>query len=358
MTDQKKNVWLKTLIIVVIVLLIPKFFQLIGGHDVEKVREKMKEELYEEYGEEFMVDRIGTRTAGGDKFYTARIYPKSIIGTPKENDKYYYGKASVDIKGFRLSGVADTYGEINRSIEIEHYLLSKIKELFGKRVLLKVDQRYEKREEGGYFISYLNPNFKEVMTRIKDNPKNHRLKLELYLYIFDRIDDEDEKEERRKQIFDFVQYLKEEDLFKYLEMGVIFIDERVLAPSYDKYKRKISLSEKEEKEVCGETVYLPPMELRKEMSIKLHKEIIKMSEEKLMGNMKEIRKSRLTYKGIRKNNADYICRITSMRMLIEKYTTFFEKNPNSAKEYNTLEEILVLKNLEYVYLRRGKIDNL
>lgn len=56
-----------------------------------------------------------------------------------------------------------------------------------------------------------------------------------YIYIFDRIENEKEKEERREQIFDFVQYLKEEGLFRYLEMGVIFIDEQVLAPSYHKY---------------------------------------------------------------------------------------------------------------------------
>ena len=43
-----------------------------------------------------MVDRIGTRSSRGEEFYQARIYPESIIGTNKEGDEYYYGKASVE----------------------------------------------------------------------------------------------------------------------------------------------------------------------------------------------------------------------------------------------------------------------
>ncbi len=68
----------------------------------------------------------------------ARIYPKSIIGTNKEGDSYYYAKSSIDIKPFgRLGGVGDSYSFINRNDDVENYLLPKAKE-----------SRKERKQEG------------------------------------------------------------------------------------------------------------------------------------------------------------------------------------------------------------------
>ncbi len=114
------------------------------GNDSEKVRSKIEKHLYEKYGEEFVVDRIGTRSSGGQEYYQARIYPKSIIGTNKEGDSYYYASSSIKIKPFgRLGGVGDSYSFINRNDDVENYLLPKAKELFGERIRLKVDVKHE-----------------------------------------------------------------------------------------------------------------------------------------------------------------------------------------------------------------------
>ena len=351
MTDQKKNVWLKTLIIVVIVLLIPKFFQLIGGHDVEKVREKMEKSLLEEYGQEFVVDRIGTRAIRGETHYQARIYPKSIVGTNKEGDSYYYAKAGVEKKAFgRLGKVGAGYETVQIKIEAENYVRSKAREIFGDRIRLKADVKFKKKKEGNdYFSWQIRSNFEKLLEETKADPKNKRIELELYVYIFDRIDDEDEKEERRKQIFEFVQYLKEEDLFKYLEMGVIFIDERVLAPSYDKYKRKIFLSEKVEKEVYGETVYLPPMELRKEMSEVLQNEIDNMSEEELLANIKRIRKGSVN--DLRGFNTNYGIFIYSWGILEIKYTSALKRRDIN-RDYSKLMHVKLGEGTKYIYLNK------
>ncbi len=215
------------------------------GNDSEKVRSKIEKHLYEKYGEEFVVDRIGTRSADGQKFYQARIYPKSIIGTNKEGDSYYYAKSSIDIKPFgRLGKVGDSYDIVQFNEGIEKYVEAKAKELFGNRIRIKSDSKYKKNVNGRFYWAFQH-NFLRAKEIVK-NDDNYRIEISLYIYIFDRIETEEEKEKRREEIFQFIQYLKSEGLFEYLEMGVIFVDERVLAHSYNKYRREIDYVEKVE----------------------------------------------------------------------------------------------------------------
>lgn len=353
MKDKQKKGWILGLVIAVIIVLAPMIYQsmptITGGNDVEKVRTKIEKDLYQKYGEEFVVDRIGTRTALDEKFYQARIYPKSIIGTPRERDKYYYGNASVDILSFgRLDGVADDYGVIKMNEEAEKYLSPKVEELFGKRLLLKTDIKYKELEDGSY-IRYLESGFKDKLKEVKNNSETRRMEVELYIYIFDRIEDKVEKEERRKEIFDFVQYLKKESLFKYLEMGVIFIDERVLAASYSEFKREIYYADTVKKYIEGKTVYLPPTELRNKMSKELQKEIDDMSEEELLANMRKIRKSTLSYDGIREYNGQYQSWIYSIGMLEEKYSSSITEEDRNRK-YDKVSDVELDRYKKYIYI--------
>ncbi|MGM0502883.1 MAG: hypothetical protein ACQERJ_10155, partial [Bacillota bacterium] len=201
-------------------------------------------------------------------------------------------------------------------------------------------------------VGYITPNFKEALRKSLNDPENNRLELELYVYVFDRIEDEAEKEKRRKDIFEFVQYLKEEGLFKYLEMGVIFIDERVLAPSYDEFNRQIPLADKIEKVVEGEKIELPPLELRKKMSSELQNEINEMSEKELLANMKVIKKDELNYKTLDKYYATHYGFIYSVGILKEKYNSSYEKyKKNKTLEhyyYKSQSEVKIGRNLEYI----------
>ena len=350
MRNQKKII-----LLLVLIFLMSTATACMGGHDIQEMRKKIKKELYEEYGEEFVVDRIGTRSSRGEEFYQARIYPKSIIGTLKEGDEYYYGEATVEKKAFELGNVGNNYGEIKRNIEIENDLLDKAKELYGKKVLLKADQRYQKRNSNGYFVGYLDPSYEEVMRRINKEPSQHRLLLNLDIYIFDRIEDRKEKEQRRKDIFQFVQHLKEKGLFEYLEMRVVIMDERVLAPSYDKFARKVYFADKIEKEIPEEntTVKLPPLKLRKKMSKELQKEVMEISEKELLSNMQKIRKDELTYDEIGRWNCHYQSIIYSEGILKEKYSTSLEKHPEVLRNYGELEDIKIGPNLEYIYINQG-----
>ncbi|MEJ6952490.1 hypothetical protein, partial [Natronospora cellulosivora (SeqCode)] len=311
-------------------------------------REKMETHLYEKYGEEFVVDRIGQRSSRDDVFYQARIYPKSIIGTNRQWDNYYYGELSMEIERDGLGGIADTYGEISRSLEIEDLLMPKTEELFGNMVRLKVDQRYQKRNPNGYFISFLNPTLEEVFENMEQEPENHRLLLDLDVYIFKRIENEAEKEERREQIFEFVQYLKKVGLFDYLELGVIFIDERVLAPSYDDFAREIRTTREVREVIEGELVRMPPRELRGRMSIELQNEVEEMSEEELLASMYEIRKDELNYDDLRKNHGQYYTWIYSLGMLESRYRSSITEEDKDRK-YDNIDDIRFSVYREYIY---------
>jgi len=348
---EKKTNRKYVIIWVLIILILSVIFRFIniGSHNTEKISAKIEEYLYEKYGEGFVVDRIGLRSSRGQEFYQARIYPRSIIGTNKQWDDYYYGEASLDKKRFSLGEVADSYGEIKRNTEIEGILLQEAKEIFGERVLLKVDQRYEKKNERGNFICYLNPTYEEIKKRIADEPENHRILLELQIYIFNRINNVAEKEMRRKQIFDFVQYLKKEGLYEYLEMGVIFIDERVLAPGYKDFRRKIDRSTKVREKVDEEEVYLPPRALRKEMSELLQKEIDNMSEEGLLASMREIRKDEL--EDFIKYDMQYVSLVYSFGILEERYSSSITEEERKEKDnrYNSIEKIKLEQPYNFIY---------
>ena len=326
-----------------------------GDYDTEEVRSKMEDHLYEKYGKEFVVDRIGVRSSRGDDFFQARIYPKEIVGTNKEGDDYYYASASADKKSFgRIGGVGDSYELLNLKLDIEDYLLPRTKEIFGDRVRMKVEAHYKRREPGNeHFWGYKVESFEKARRLIAEDPENRMIELDLDVYIFDRIADDEEKEERREDIFEFVQYLQEEGLFEYLEMRVFSVDERVLAPSYDEFESEIRSSNKVTKEVEnqeGRTVELPPMDLRERMSRELQAELDEMSQEELLANMQEIRKDELTYEGIRKNNTQYRTLVYSKGMMKERYTSSYRSGSDNVKDYDDISDVILDKSLVYTYV--------
>ncbi len=321
------------------------------GIKVEDVEARMKEALYNKYGEEFVVTNIGLREANGQKFYQARIYPKAIIGTEKEGDNYYYASASIDLKSpNKLSdGVGDSYSFIHRNDDVENYLEPKIKEIFGERTRIKVDVKHEVTGDGSWWGGYKSSSLKEMREAVKADPERERIVLELYVYIFDRIETDGELERKRVEVFEFVQYLKKEKLFEYLQMGVIFIDERVLAPSYKKYEYELAYGKREEVIVEGESAFLPPKEIREEMTIRLKAELDNMSENELLKNMNKIRKNDLSYKGINRHNARNSIYVYSPNLVNNKYKTALEKGIIEEKQYELLSDIEVFTEIEHVY---------
>src|SRR5690554_1548920 len=121
--EKKILSWPLIILLILAPFIFRTIFGLLTGGDIERVRTKIEKHLSEKYGEEFVVDQIGTRSSMGEKFYQARIYPESIIGTNKEWDDYYYASASVNKYPLgRLGGVGDSYPLVNLKLGIEEYL--------------------------------------------------------------------------------------------------------------------------------------------------------------------------------------------------------------------------------------------
>mgnify|MGYP006273227981 CR=1 FL=1 len=336
----------------------------------EEVRKKIKKELYDEYGEEFVVDRIGTRSSRGDEFYQARIYPKSIVGTVKEGDDYYYASATVEkLYLGRLGGVGDNYSYVKMNLGAEKYLMSKVKGLFGEKVLLKIDselkvwgreeiiiKEYSNKEGTDAFIGYKELNFKKARQRVVKDQKHNRLFLDINIYVFNRIENKEEKKQRRKEIYQLIQYLKKENLFKYLELRVKFIDERVLADSYDKFENKIYQTKLIKNKVQGQKVEMPPLEFRKRMSKLLEKEIKKMSKKQLLNNIEKMHKDFLSDDGIGEYNEQYFVWISSIGMLKNDTRILFEeykKKHNLEKHnYEKIKDIEMKKEPKYIYISK------
>lgn len=326
------------------------------GSKSERAKKIMEKHLLEKYGEEFVVRYVGRRSAGGDKFYEGEIFPKSIIGTPRENDKYYYASASVDVLfgGFLDREAGDSYSYIKRNDDVEEYLLPKAKELFGEMIRMKVDAQhkvtahldYKARPEELLWIGKKTASFEQMRSEVEGDPEHERMILDIDIYIFDRIDDDEEEEKRKEEIFYFIQYLKKEGLFKYLRMYIEIVDERVLTPSYRQYRKSEDIVDQETILVEDSKVKIPNKKFRLEMSKVLSEELKNTSQEVLYKNMSNILKSELGLDSkinrtdIEGGSLQYISEIQSKRSLI-LYNDFNKLTLEEKKKlnYENIEDI-------------------
>ena len=177
--------------------------------------------LEKKYNKEFVIAYSGERSDGRSKWFEAEIYPKELVGTTREYDKYYWAKGFVeDGKG------GDTYGGVLLNESANKFYLPKLKELFGKNVLpiLNVEGYYEKTD------------FQEEMARrrefYKKDPKGNFFPISGGIYIFGRVESDEDREWYRKQIYEFVQFMKETGTFEYVALPINVLDERVLSKEF------------------------------------------------------------------------------------------------------------------------------
>ena len=177
--------------------------------------------LEKKYNKEFVIAYGGKRSIGISSWYEAEIYPKELVGTPKEKDKYYWAK------GFVENGKGgDTYGKVLLNESANNFYLPKLKELFGENVLPVLDLK------GGYIEE---DYIKEMELRnklYKERPDGNFNPLSGGIYIFGRVESDEDREWYRKQIYEFVQFMKETGTFEYVDLGIVIWDERVLSEEF------------------------------------------------------------------------------------------------------------------------------
>ena len=197
-----------------------------------EAKEALSKHLIERYGEEFEIGYIGRRSDGDDDiWYQAEIYPSKYVGTPKERDKYYRRSGTVNIKkgilGEKLGFVGDTYGIVKMNESAEEFYGKKLKELFGDNVLQVYDIRFNRILE--------DYSFEKIIKVWKE--EGVRLTIKGGIYIFGRVENDEDREWYRKQIYEFIQFMKETGTFEYVDLGVIVWDERVLSDEFRENKK-------------------------------------------------------------------------------------------------------------------------
>ena len=191
----------------------------------DRAERVLQKHLKERYGEEFVIYGMGKRAGNVRRWYEAAVvYPKSYIGTRKENDSYYWGKGFVELNNGMKGG--DTYGGVLLNESANEFYGKKLKELFGENYLAVIDVKGP----------YSNRDFEKEM-------ESRRISLEKELggippeiaggiYIFGRVENDKDREWYRKQIYEFIQFMKETRTFEHVDLDILVVDERFLLDEF------------------------------------------------------------------------------------------------------------------------------
>ena len=229
---------------IAVILIISLFF--LSGcvtSEEEKAYIELSRYLEKTYGEEFYVSPITHRQGRFGWYYEAyKVYPKSYTGTSKEYDNYYHGKGFVYPRENFRGG--DTYGKVLLNESANEFYLPKLKELFGENVLpvLNIEGYYEKTD------------FQEEMARrrefYKEDPDGEFFPISGGIYIFGRVENDEDREKYREEIYKFLSFMKETGTFEYVDLDIIFVDERALISNPKKllenFPKGLSVEDKRE----------------------------------------------------------------------------------------------------------------
>lgn len=203
-------------------LIIVLLFTSCGRVTEQEARKALSEHLKTRYNEEFNIGLIGRRSDDRDTWYQAIIYPKKYEGTIREYDEYYHRNGTVDIKkgifGESIDYVGDTYRIVLMNESANKFYLPKLKELFGENVLPILDIN----------IAELSI-YPEFLTEMKERMKaGGHPQIKGGIYIFGRVESDKDREWYRKQIYEFVQFMKQTGTFEYVDLDILVVDSREL----------------------------------------------------------------------------------------------------------------------------------
>ncbi|MCB8564165.1 hypothetical protein [Fusobacterium ulcerans] len=235
-----------------------------------EAKEALSKHLIERYGEEFEIGYMGRRSDGKEMWYEAEIYPSKYVGTIKERDKYYIESGTVNVEkgifGEKLGKAGDTYGIVKINESAEEFYEEKLKELFGDNVLQVYDIWFNRILE--------NYSFENII-KVSDEERT-ALIIKGGIYIFGRVENDEDREWYRKQIYEFIQFMKETGTFEYVAIAINILDDRVLSKEFQENKELkqelITLGKKLDKN-NHELFRIKRRELIKKLPLKLEQEV-------------------------------------------------------------------------------------
>ena len=291
--------------------------------------------LEKKYNKEFVIAYGGKRSIGISSWYEAEIYPKELVGTPKEKDKYYWAK------GFVENGKGgDTYGKVLLNESANNFYLPKLKELFGENILPVLDLK------GGYIEE---DYIKEMELRnklYKERPDGNFNPLSGGIYIFGRVESDEDREWYRKQIYEFVQFMKETGTFEYVAMQIKILDERCLTNYFDRNKKE--LLEAKQKYTTSKDY----LDFRENFFKKSNNEYEQMTQEEKNIKMDSFNKGEFNDYG---NNTYFS--LYHMGLTSPKFKDSEPRDKSRRKEYNSISDVQLLNSVKIMYGEYYRADN-
>ena len=280
-----------------------------------EAKEALSKHLIERYGEEFEIGYIGRRSDGKEVWYEAEIYPSKYVGTIKERNKYYIESGTVNVEkgifGEKLGFVGDTYGIVKVNESAEEFYGKKLKELFGDNILQVYDIWFNRILEDYSF---------ENIIKVSDEERT-ALIIKGGIYIFGQVENDEDREWYRKQIYEFIQFMKETGTFEYVDLDIIIVDERALISNPKKllenFPKNLSENEKKRK--------------KREMMKAGDKEFADMTQKEILNKINSI------------NKAEYRERffggLLYVKVYSQKYIKVQKLDFREEKEYDTIDDI-------------------
>ena len=267
--------------------------------------------LEDKYHKEFVIAYSGERNDGISSWYEAEIYPKEFIGTIKENDIYYWAKGFVE-----AGEPGDTYGQVLLKESANKFYLPKLEELFGKNVLpvIEINDKFCK--------------FTDFEKELEDLKKiNAPMPISGGIYIFGRVENDEDREWYRKQIYEFVQFMKQTGTFEYVDLDMFVIDERVLKDDMINNNEVLTTLENNRKKLTRKEFF----NLRNELLGEYPQNDI------IQRNMLQINKGAYIENGIK--DMLYQGIVFYKKLYSPKYIESQNLNEEPKIEYNSLEEL-------------------
>ena len=200
--------------------------------EIERVRTRMSEYLETKYGEEFQIEGLRKTGRDGEVWYeTYAIYPKRYVGTEKEYDRYYH--STISARDSDLKRLTDGYTSTLANHAANEYYREKLEELFGKNVVSAIvlagntqypDFEREMERRRAFYREYEELEGGVISGNMAITKGA--------IYIYGRVENEFDREEYRKKIYEFIQYMKKTDTFDYVDLGIIVVDERILTDEF------------------------------------------------------------------------------------------------------------------------------
>lgn len=291
--------------------------------------------LEKKYNKEFVITYGGKRSIGISSWYEAEIYPKELVGTSREKDKYYWAK------GFVENGKGgDTYGKVLLNESANNFYLPKLKELFGENILPVLDLK------GGYIEE---DYIKEMELRnklYKERPDGNFNPLSGGIYIFGRVESDKDREWYRKQIYEFVQFMKQTGTFEYVAMQIKILDERCLTNYFDRNKKE--LLEAKQKYTTSKDY----LDFRENFFKKSNNEYEQMTQEEKNIKMDSFNKGEFNDYG---NNTYFS--LYHMGLTSPKFKDSEPRDKSRRKEYNSISDVQLLNSVKIMYGEYYRADN-